>query len=65
MLAAEIIRAVDEGLRVHWQCASYEVIRGGTGSGYFIRSRATGHCIMLLRPDGKTLNGDGADFYIA
>lgn len=64
MRPAEIIRAVDEGLKVHWQCPSYEVIRGSMGSGYFIRSLATGHCIKLLQSDGKTLNGDAADFYI-
>ncbi len=65
MRAAEIIRAVEEGFQVHWQCPSYEVIRGAIGSDYFIRSLATGHCIKLLQSDGKTLNGAEADFYIA
>lgn len=64
MLPSEITRAVDEGLRVHWQCPSYEVIRGSKQSGYFIRSVVTGHCIRLLRSDGVTLNGKAEDFYV-
>lgn len=65
MLAAEILRAVDEGLKVYWQDPSYEVVRGAGRSGYYIRSRATGHCIRLMQADGSTLNGCEDDFYIS
>jgi hypothetical protein len=64
MLLSEIMNAVDNSKRVYWQCSSYEVIRGGSDSGYFIRSLSTGHCIRLVQSDGKTLNGDEADFYV-
>jgi len=64
MSPAEIARAVDEGLRVYWQSPSYEVVKGSLGSGYFIRSQVTGHCIRLLQSDGVTLNGKASDFYI-
>lgn len=64
MTPAEIARAVDEGMRVCWQSPSYEVIKGSLETGYYIRSRVTGHCIKLIQPDGVTLNGKSSDFYI-
>lgn len=64
MKIAEIRRAVDEGLRVHWQNPEYEVIRSSVDSRYLIRSSATGHCIGLTWADGDTLNGKEEDFFI-
>jgi hypothetical protein len=64
MKLAEIRRAVDEGLIVHWQNREYEVIRSSMHSAYLIRSRATGHCIGLTWADGVTLNGKEEDFFI-
>jgi hypothetical protein len=64
MLPAEIARATDEGLTVCWQSPSYQVIKGELGSGYFIRSLVTGHCIRLFKSDGKSLNGAESDFFI-
>lgn len=64
MKLAEIRRAVDEGLMVHWQNREYEVIRSSMHPSYLIRSRATGHCIGLTWADGVTLNGKEEDFFI-
>ena len=57
MKIAEIKRAVDEGLKVHWQNREYGVISSSLHSRYLIRSIATGHCIGLTWADGVTLNG--------
>lgn len=65
MNATEIVRAVENGLRVYWQNPSYEVIRGHIDAEYYIKSLATGHSIRLLQADGKTLNGDESEFHIA
>jgi hypothetical protein len=62
--AAEIKRAVDEGLHVFWIDQSYEVIKGKRLDDYYIKSLATGHCIRLTHSDGITLNGKKSDFYI-
>lgn len=64
MRPLEIIRAVDEGLRVCWQCPAYEVIRGSRAHEYYIKSQGTGHCISLLQSDRSTLNGREEDFYV-
>ena len=64
MKLAEIRRAVDEGLMVHWQNREHEVIRSSMHPSYFIRSTATGHCIGLTWADGWTLNGKEEDFFI-
>jgi hypothetical protein len=64
MKFAEIRRAVDEGLMVHWQNHEYEVIRASMHPSYLIRSTATGHCIGLTWADGVTLNGKEEDFFI-
>jgi hypothetical protein len=64
MKFAEIRRAVDEGLIVHWQNLEYEVIRSPMHPSYLIRSTATGHCIGLTWADGVTLNGKEEDFFI-
>lgn len=64
MKLAEIRRAVDEGLRVHWQNQGYEVVRSSGLPSYLIRSNATGHCIGLTWADGVTLNGKEEDFFI-
>lgn len=64
MKIAEIKRAVDEGLKVHWQNREYVVISSSLHSRYLIRSIATGHCIGLTWADGVTLNGKEEDFFI-
>jgi hypothetical protein len=64
MKAAEIKRALDEGLTVFWSNPSYEVIPGDGCDGYFICCKQTGHCISLTHADGLTLNGAETDFFI-
>lgn len=64
MKLAEIRRAVDEGLRVHWQNLEYEVVQSSVNSPYLIRCSSTGHCICLTWADGVTLNGKEEDFFI-
>lgn len=64
MTLAEILRAVDEGLPVHWQNHGYLVERAANGGGCVIRSLSTGHCIGLTWTDGMTLNGKEEDFFI-
>jgi hypothetical protein len=64
MTLAEILRALDEGLPVHWQNPGY-VVEGAAGGGpYVIRSLSTGHCICLTWADGTTLNGKEDEFFI-
>ena len=64
MKLAEIHRAVDEGLMVHWQNKGYEVVCFSNARQYLIRCHATGHCIGLTQADGLTLNGREDDFFI-
>jgi len=64
MTLAEILRAVDEGLLVHWQTPSYVIERLQAGRGCVIRCLATGHCIGLTWADGKTLNGREDEFFV-
>jgi hypothetical protein len=64
MKLAEIQRAIKEGFCVYWQNPSYEVIADATGTEYYIRCSATGHCIKLVQSDGVTLNGAETAFYV-
>ena len=64
MKLSEIRRAVDEGLKVHWQNREYQVVRSSVDPSYLIRSKATGHCIGLTWADGVTLNGNDEEFFI-
>jgi len=64
MKLTEILRAVDEGLKVHWQNQSYEVVPSSKARSYLIRCQATDHCIGLTQADGATLNGKEEDFFI-
>jgi hypothetical protein len=64
MTLAEILRAVDEGLPVHWQGPGYLVERSANGGPCVIRCLSTGHCIGLTWVDGVTLNGREEDFFI-
>lgn len=64
MTLAEILRAVDEGLPVHWQSTAYVVERPAGGRSCVIRCLSTGHCIGLTWADGVTLNGKEEDFFI-
>ena len=65
MTLAEILRAVDEGLTVHWQDEGYVVERAPNGGNCVIRSLSTGHCIGLTWADGITLNGKAEEFFIS
>jgi hypothetical protein len=65
MKAAEIRRAVDEGLTVYWMNCGYEVIRGDRRNEYLICCMNTSHCISLTHADGVTLNGAESEFFIA
>ena len=64
MTLAEILRALDEGLPVHWQNNGYVVERPARGGASMIRSLSTGHCICLTWADGITLNGKESEFFI-
>jgi hypothetical protein len=64
MTLAEILRALDEGLPVHWQNPGYVVERHARGGACVIRSLSTGHCIGLTWADGITLNGKEDEFFI-
>ena len=64
MTLAEIHRALDEGLPVHWQSPSYGVERSAGCGTCVIRSLSTGHCICLTWADGITLNGKEDEFFI-
>lgn len=64
MTLEEILRAVDEGMPVHWQSSAYLVERPAGGGACVIRSLSTGHCISLTWTDGRTLNGEEEDFFI-
>ena len=64
MTLAEILRAVEEGLPVHWQSPGYLVERPAGRGACVIRSHSTGHCIGLTWADGRTLNGKEEEFFI-
>ena len=64
MTLEEILRALDEGMPVHWQSTAYLVERHTSRGACVIRALSTGHCIGLTRADGKNLNGKEADFFI-
>lgn len=64
MRLQEILRALDEGLQVHWQNRGYVVERSAVGGACVIRSLLTGHCICLTWADGLTLNGKESEFFI-
>lgn len=64
---ADIVCAVDCGIRVYWKHEGYEVVRDsglpkGLGSsqglGYLIKCHMNSDVIGLTHQDGKTLNGD-------
>lgn len=64
MTLAEILRAVDEGMPVHWQGPGWLVERRVGGDACIIRCLSTGHCIGLTWADGMTLNGKEEEFFI-
>ena len=64
MTLAEILRAVEEGLPVHWQSPGYLVDRAHRDGKCVIRCLFTVYCIGLTRADGVTLNGREEDFFI-
>jgi hypothetical protein len=64
MTLTEILRAVDEGLPVHWQNPGYLVERFSDGGPCVIHCLSTAHCIGLTWVDGATLNGREEDFFI-
>lgn len=61
----QIQDAIAAGKAVYWQHPDYRVRRFGTlpgGSSYFI-CHVGGRSIPLTMADGKTLNGQEAEFY--
>jgi hypothetical protein len=64
MTLAEILRAVEEGLPVHWQSPGYLVERAHRDGKCVIKCLFTGHCIGLTWADGMTLNGREEDFFV-
>ena len=60
MTLAEILRAVDEGLPVHWQTSAYVVERQAGGRSCVIRCLSTGHCIGLTWADGGDITSQVA-----
>ena len=64
MRLAEILRAVDKGLPVHWQNPGYVVERPMNRGDCVIRSLSTGNFIGLTWADGRTLNGKEEEFLI-
>jgi hypothetical protein len=64
MTLSEILRALDEGMLVHWQSPAYVVERPVGRGACVIRSLSTGHCIGLTWADGATLNGNEEEFFI-
>lgn len=59
----EIKAAVDAGKTVHWKSTLYVVDKNA--GGYDILCRGNDHRIGLTWQDGKTMNGDPEDFFIA
>lgn len=60
----EIKAAVAAGKTVHWKNTLYRVIQDGIGQ-WLIVCDANNHAIGLTWRDGKTLNGDPEDFFLA
>lgn len=63
MTVAEIKKAVDSGITVHWKSDGYNVIKDKNGE-YLIIFTPNQSAIGLTRKDGVTLNGAAEDFYI-
>lgn len=63
MLLSEIKQAIDDGKRVFWCNAAYEVIKDKLGQ-YMIKCHLNGSSIGLTHLDGVTLNGEEAEFFI-
>jgi hypothetical protein len=59
----QIKEAIESGENVFWKNNSYSVIKDSLGQ-YFIKC-INGSCIGLTWLDGKTLNGEEADFCVA
>ena len=64
MTVTEIKTAVDAGLTVHWDNASYIVRRSPATGDYNIVCTSNNSCIGLTWRDGITLNGNPTDFYL-
>lgn len=58
----EIKKAVKEGKTVHWKNENYKVIFDEV-TGLMIKSISNENYIGLTHANGKTLNGEEADFY--
>ena len=59
MKLAEIRRAIDEDLRVHWQNQEHEAIQFAMAYRYFIRSKTIDYCIDLTWAMGCPLQEKG------
>jgi uncharacterized protein (DUF2345 family) len=63
MTLEEIKAAVDAGKVVHWASGLYQVKK--TGKRYDVVCSQNGSAIGLTWQDGKTMNGEPEEFYIA
>ena len=61
--AADIKRAIDDGLHVKWATDAYDCIKDNLGQ-YLIICRVNDYCIGLTWQDGETLTGQLDQFYI-
>lgn len=64
MNIAEIKRAVDDGLRVHWKNPGYVVTKDECGQ-YHITFVPNGNRIGLTNKAGDQLNGQEDDFFVS
>ena len=58
----EIKQAIEQGKKVHWSNAGYEVIKDNIGQ-YLIKCTSNNHCIGLTWQDNVTMNGKECDFF--
>ena len=61
MTLQEIKTSIENGHRVYWDNATYEVIKDYRGQ-YFIKCLSNNHCIGLTWSDEVTMNGKEEDF---
>ena len=64
MTLTEIKQAVEQGKKVHWSSEIYQVVKDGFGQ-WFIHCQLNDHYIGLTWKNGKTMNGNEEDFFIA
>jgi hypothetical protein len=67
MTLEQIKKAVDQGKDVFWKHSGYKVVAGTQKAigEYFIVCTENQYTVGLTWRDGKTMNGNEIDFYIA